>query len=293
MIKAKHGTVVNISTLIPVTVNGKVTYQESGHYLRAFTKALNQQLVGTGVRTQILYPGYGIEINQDYRSATDSDLRILESVVDRSTRDISLNNVISVPSLLYRLLLYSIPILPESMTNIIRKWLLPQPRKSSEFSGFQKRTWSGVDAFIRDVSVVLKNRNNLPKAIQNLDRDLLHRLMLIVSRVNGCRYCTNFHASAALADGMTPEEVDYLLEGIIDSVPEKEMPTLLYALYWAEEGGHTDEGVRQDILDRYGESYTQSVESALQIIKVANYAGNAFDFIIYTLSGGRFGNETR
>ena len=39
------------------------------------------------------------------------------------------------------------------------------------------------------------------------------RLMMVVTEVNGCRYCSYFHARAALAAGVSQEELRSLLGG--------------------------------------------------------------------------------
>lgn len=46
-----------------------------------------------------------------------------------------------------------------------------------------------------------------------ISEGLRERLMLAVTEVNGCRYCSFGHARAALAAGLTQDEVTSLLEG--------------------------------------------------------------------------------
>ncbi len=63
------------------------------------------------------------------------------------------------------------------------------------------------------------------------------RLMLVVTEVNGCRYCRAFHASEALKVGITDSELAQLLAGQIPTdAPDDEIPAMIYARYWAESG---------------------------------------------------------
>ena len=63
------------------------------------------------------------------------------------------------------------------------------------------------------------------------------RLMLAVTAVNGCRYCSYYHAQEALKAGLPDEELQMLLEGVVDDAPPEELPALLYAQHWAEAEG--------------------------------------------------------
>ena len=53
-------------------------------------------------------------------------------------------------------------------------------------------------------------------------------LMLVVSEVNGCRYCRTFHASEALKVGINDRELDQLLAGqVLTDTPEEEIPAMI------------------------------------------------------------------
>ncbi len=52
--------------------------------------------------------------------------------------------------------------------------------------------------------------------------------MLVVSEVNGCRYCRTFHASEALKVGINDRELDQLLAGQVPTdAPEEEIPAII------------------------------------------------------------------
>ena len=54
--------------------------------------------------------------------------------------------------------------------------------------------------------------------------------MLAVTSVNGCRYCSYFHTSLALKEGMSADEIQHLLGGEFADAPAAEAVALLFAV---------------------------------------------------------------
>ena len=115
------------------------------------------------------------------------------------------------------------------------------------------------------------------------------RLMLTVTAVNQCRYCSYAHAREALSKGVTQQEIDALGEGIFDGSPVEEIPAMLYAQHWAEANGEPEASVRDQVVMRYGDQVVDRIELALRIVRVGNLTGNSFDFLLHRLSFGRLG----
>ena len=299
MLDQKRGAIVNVSSLAAFfPLSGSATYSATKSYLNAFTEALHQELSGSGVRVQALCPGlthtgFQTSSGKEFAAVPESLWMVPESVVDRSLRDLGHDRVISVPGIAYRILFFCAPYIPRAWLYTFGRWLTNLDKPNLQFAGFRKRTWGNLGEFANDIGDMIQNREQLHNSVQVLDRNFRRRLMLVVTHVNGCRYCAHFHAKSALSDGMTTEEVGDLLQGIVDRVPETELPALLFALYWAEEGGRSDPEVRQDLVDRYGKENSRAIEAALQMIKIGNYMGNAWDYVLFTISGGHWGNETR
>lgn len=122
-----------------------------------------------------------------------------------------------------------------------------------------------------------------------LDKAFRERLMLAVTAVNGCTYCSYYHAKQALLAGLTSDEIDILLAGTVENVAEGERPALLYAQHWAETAGSPDALARAKLLEHYSAETVQNIELTLQIIQMGNLLGNTFDFFRYRLSFGRVG----
>lgn len=124
---------------------------------------------------------------------------------------------------------------------------------------------------------------------EDLDHAFRERLMLVVTGVNECRYCSYVHAREALAAGVPSDQIEALAAGALEGSPVHEAPALLYAQHWAEAEGRPDPETRQRVLERYGEQRVESVEAILRMIRMANLLGNTVDYLLYRVSFGRWG----
>jgi AhpD family alkylhydroperoxidase len=124
-----------------------------------------------------------------------------------------------------------------------------------------------------------------------IDAAFRERLMLAVTAVNGCRYCSWAHAKQALVTGITGDEVRSLLTGEVGNSPAAELPALLYAQHWAESGGRPELAARAQLVETYGAETVQAIELSLRTIQWGNLSGNTFDYILYRLSFGRLGGN--
>ncbi len=122
-----------------------------------------------------------------------------------------------------------------------------------------------------------------------VSRQFRERLMLAVTAVNGCRYCSHFHAREAIKAGLPPEELQKMLVGIVDDAPDDELPALIYAQHWAEMDGAADTAVRQQFIQTYGADRAEAIEIVLAMIRQGNLWGNTTDYVIYRLTFGRHG----
>lgn len=124
-----------------------------------------------------------------------------------------------------------------------------------------------------------------------IDPGFRERLMLTVTEVNGCRYCSYAHARTALTAGLTEAEVTALAQGDLQSCPSDQAVALLYAQHWADTDGDPDPEARQRLIDTYGEAKASSIELVLQMIRVGNLLGNTWDYVVSRLSFGRLGDR--
>ena len=157
---------------------------------------------------------------------------------------------------------------------------------------YQRRFYHRPSELARDLHALLRERSRI-KSLHTgalIDRAFQERLMLTVTEVNGCRYCAYAHARMALAAGVTQADVDALAGGDLDGSPPEQIPALLYAQHWAETGANPDPEARQRVLETYGQAKTEAIELSLRMIRVGNLAGNTWDYLMYRVSLGRWGN---
>ena len=158
---------------------------------------------------------------------------------------------------------------------------------------FNRRIYHSFSAFLADMKAIVARRNQMRPLMrgESLDAAFRERLMLAVTAVNGCSYCSHAHARLALAGGIDPEEVRALLDGGLENSPAAELPALLYAQHWAETRGRVDPVARQRLVETYDPEAVNAIELALRTIQMGNLMGNTMDYVLYRLSFGRWGGS--
>ena len=151
---------------------------------------------------------------------------------------------------------------------------------------FNRRLYRSFGDFITDMRTVMSQRENIRGMMRNLDPAFRERLFLAVTQVNGCRYCSYYHAKQALLSGVTDDEVQRLGNGLLDGCPQDELTALYYAQHWAETDACPDEEARARLLETYGDETTSKIDLALRMIRVGNLTGNLLDYILFRLSFG-------
>jgi AhpD family alkylhydroperoxidase len=156
---------------------------------------------------------------------------------------------------------------------------------------FKKRTYKNPKDFFSDLWFPIGNRSH----VRQISRKKLvspafrERLMLAVTAVNGCRYCSYFHTRQALKSGITAEEISDLLAGDVANCPQDEAVAVIYAQHWAESDAHPDPEAVRRLQQTYGREKTEAIHLVLRMIRMANLLGNSWDYLIYRISFGRKG----
>ncbi|MBN1954316.1 MAG: carboxymuconolactone decarboxylase family protein [Anaerolineae bacterium] len=156
---------------------------------------------------------------------------------------------------------------------------------------FSRRTYRRLAEVVADFKAIMARRDQMKPLMRGklIDPAFRERLMLAVTSVNGCRYCSYAHARQALVAGISNDEIEALQEGELGGSPEEELPALLYAQHWAETRGAPDPAARSRVVEQYGEEMVTAMELALQTIQMGNLMGNTMDYVLYRLSFGRWG----
>jgi AhpD family alkylhydroperoxidase len=154
---------------------------------------------------------------------------------------------------------------------------------------FPRRSYASLRQFLTDVAWLFRHRARVQQARTMLSPAFRERLMLAVTAVNRCRYCSFAHTRMALAAGVTNAEIAQILDQTFSACPPDEAPALAYAQHWAETDATPDPAARERLSCEYGILRAAAIEAVLRMIRVGNLLGNTFDHMLFRLSGGRFG----
>jgi AhpD family alkylhydroperoxidase len=155
---------------------------------------------------------------------------------------------------------------------------------------FRKRIYRNPKELFSDLLFPIRNGRRLRQAgkMGLITPAFQERLMLAVTAVHGCRYCSYFHAKQALKSGISQGEISRLLAGDVDNCPEEEAVALLYAQHWAESDAHPDPEAVHKLQQTYGAKKTEAINLALRMIRLGNLLGNSWDYWLYLISFGRW-----
>jgi AhpD family alkylhydroperoxidase len=109
------------------------------------------------------------------------------------------------------------------------------------------------------------------------------KIMLAVTQVNGCRYCSYAHARMALQAGVSEPELRDLFMGEFSHIPAHELTAVLFAQHYAEQADHYDIAAWQRLQDAYGAEVASDILTHIRVITFANLYGNTFDALLERL----------
>lgn len=118
-----------------------------------------------------------------------------------------------------------------------------------------------------------------------LDKVFRERIMLAVTEVNGCDICSYAHTKMALEAGMSSEEINEMLSGGSDSIPDDESIAIMFAQHVAESRGNPSLESFHRVCDYYGKEKAKAILGYCRIMMVANTLGIAFGNLQQRFSG--------
>lgn len=119
-----------------------------------------------------------------------------------------------------------------------------------------------------------------------LDDKFMERIMLAVTEVNQCAVCSYAHTKRALESGMTNEEIQRILAGIKDDIPDDEVAAVMFAQHYADTRGHPTEKSWQRIVKIYGINRAMGILGAIRTIMIGNTYGIPWGSFINRFRGG-------
>lgn len=120
---------------------------------------------------------------------------------------------------------------------------------------------------------------------ERISKQFTERIMMAVTEVNGCRYCSYFHTRVALQSGIEKSDIQNIFSGSFEDAPEEEIPALYFAQHYAESGGRPESEAVNSLIEKYGEDTAREITAYIRAIMVGNAWGNMFDSLLYRIRG--------
>ena len=152
---------------------------------------------------------------------------------------------------------------------------------------FRKRIYNNLSDFLLDLLSFIVNTSIYVRNIKNngISRKLREKLMVAVSGVLGCKYCTWLHSEMALSHGVDAGDIQSLLSSELGDFPEEEAVALAFAQHYCETGGRVQGQARQRLYKYYGRGEARDISGYIQIIYFGNLSGNTVDALLERLKG--------
>ena len=151
---------------------------------------------------------------------------------------------------------------------------------------FQKKTFTirslpiGIGRFIHNIPRLIR-----AKRADRVSDQFEEKIMLAVTAVNECQYCTRYHTDLAHETGMDQETITQILENDVGAaVDDAEQPALRFAQQYAETDENPGRDARNALRETYGRETAADVLAFVRAIYFGNLLGNTYDAIQFALA---------
>lgn len=115
---------------------------------------------------------------------------------------------------------------------------------------------------------------NTKGAAEKIPADFSERLMLAITAVNQCAYCSYLHTQTALEQGVELENIKTILQGEIGSFSDEELPAVLYGQHFAETKSRVSKAAKAEFIKAYGPNRAAKLESYIMAVCFGNLCSN-------------------
>ena len=166
-------------------------------------------------------------------------------------------------------------VIPEELTNVQApmEYVVNIPESISSRVEF-KRKFSFSEMFRsfvflpRAISILAANKKG-----KLVDEELVRRIQLAVTEVNGCPACSYQHTKMALQQGMSNEEISSFLSGGNEYIKPEEAKAIIFAQHFADARGYPMAYAYDAIVKEYGEQQARIMLAACQVMISGNMYG--------------------
>jgi AhpD family alkylhydroperoxidase len=142
--------------------------------------------------------------------------------------------------------------------------------------------------FLNDTGFLLLRIPPIISALRNkqISKAFAEKIMTVTTAVNGCTYCTWFHAKQALASGISEEEVKNMLNLQFQAnASDYETMALLYAQHFAETNRKPEDEMTRKFIDFYDKKTAGHLYLFIRLINFGNLYGNTWDAVLSRFNG--------
>lgn len=163
---------------------------------------------------------------------------------------------------------------------------MPRTETGVGRAAFNKRLFT-LATFTASVRDLFAHLDDLRGAVRQrrVSRALAEKIMLTVTRVNGCRYCSYAHTRMALKSGIDEAALLQLMSGEFKDVPAREVMALTFAQHYAEQRDRFEPDAWQRLAEVYGAEAARDMLAYIRLITFANLIGNTFDAVLSRFGG--------
>lgn len=147
--------------------------------------------------------------------------------------------------------------------------------------------------FFSDAFFIISHIPRIVSAMRNkeIGKKFMEKIMTVVTAINGCSYCTWFHANQAVASGLSEEEIKNMLKLQFHSdASNHELVALLFAQHYAETNRKPEAEMVEKLKKSYGDRTSKHILLFIRMIYFGNLQGNTFDAFIARLQGQKVHN---
>jgi len=165
--------------------------------------------------------------------------------------------------------------------------ILRKKQARSPFGGFKKRTLSATQLGRRLVALVPELGTIYQVWLKHeVDPGFREELMLAVSRLNGCRYCSWGHHEWAEISGVSNEELARLEQLEPSGFDRRKWVAISYARALVKQDfRRVQPQLRRAVQHKYSPREIRQIELIVNVMDVGNRTSNTFDALLSRLKG--------
>jgi AhpD family alkylhydroperoxidase len=160
--------------------------------------------------------------------------------------------------------------------------------------GFHKKIFT-ARLFVNDIGFLLWKLPEIMGVFSNkkITKSFAEKIMTIATAVNGCDYCSWFHAKQAIASGISEEEIRKMMNlQFRADANDFELIALLYAQHFAETNRNPEPELKKKLFDFYGEKTAGHIVLLIRMIFFGNLFGNTWDAVLSRFKGNPAKNSS-